>query len=97
MCIPRDAEISLIGVLPRETVAYVYALYQETSWRIFKKSLFWNSKKILEKRKKILKSLSNQKDLQRKRNRLKKEKAKQKDKQKKSSGYKNKNVQLDTI
>lgn len=31
MCIPRDAEISLIGVLPRETVAYVYALYQETS------------------------------------------------------------------
>lgn len=95
MCIPRDSEFPLIGVLPRETVAYVYALYQETSWRIFKESLFWNSKK--KKEKGILKSLSKQKDLQRKRKRLKKEKAKQKGKQKMSSGYKNKNVQLDTI
>lgn len=40
MCIHRDSEFSLIGVLPRETVAYVYALYQETSGRIFKESLF---------------------------------------------------------
>ena len=31
MCIPRDSEFPLIGVLPRETVAYVYALYQGTS------------------------------------------------------------------
>ena len=64
MCIRRDSEFSLIGVLPRETVAYVYALYQETSGRIFKESLFLNSKKK-KKGKKILKSLSKQKDLQR--------------------------------
>lgn len=50
-----------------------------------------------KKGKKILKSLSKQKDLQRKRKRLNKEKAKQKAKQKMSSGYKNKNVPLDTI
>lgn len=62
-----------------------------------KNHCFETAKKFQKKGKKILKSLSNQKDLQRKRNRLKKEKAKQKDKQKMSSGYKNKNVQLDTI